>query len=197
MRLEPRHRERQPVGGGRPRDQLAYAIHIEHQPALRADPARVEMLGPQQPRLLADAQHHLDVAVGNVAFAQDADGLEDGDNAGLVVSSQHRAAIGAHDVAFDHQVDLLRWPHGVHVCREEEGRRSRPGAGEPRQDIARLAAHLLPRVVHFHGGTHALENALEAPRDGALATRQAGDPCQLEELVLDARRVDHAGSLWR
>ena len=86
-----------------------------------------------------------------------------------------RGAVGADDVALDHRVDRLRRPHRVHVGREEEGRRPGLVAGEAREEIAGLAADLLPRVVHLDAGAHALENALEPPRDGALAPGQAGD----------------------
>ena len=66
MRLEPRHGEGEPVGHGGPRDELAHAVHVEDEAALRPEPARVEVLGPQEPRLLADAEDHLDVAVGDL-----------------------------------------------------------------------------------------------------------------------------------
>src|SRR5262249_5199436 len=139
----------------------------------------------------------------DIPLTQDPDRLEDGHDAGLVVTSQHGAAVGADDVAVDHEADLLRRSHGVHVGREQEGRRAGLGPGEAREEIAGLAANLLPAVVHFARGAHALEDALEPPGDGPFAACQARDPRQLEELVPDAAwindagRIDHAGSVWR
>ena len=49
MRLEPRHGEGEPVGHGGPRDELAHAVHVEDEAALRPEPARVEVLGSRSP----------------------------------------------------------------------------------------------------------------------------------------------------
>jgi hypothetical protein len=61
MRLEPVDGEGQPVGGGRPGDQLIDAVHVEHQAPARAQPAGVEVLGAEEPRFLADRDDDLEV----------------------------------------------------------------------------------------------------------------------------------------
>ena len=52
-----------PVGGGRARDQLVDAVHVEDQARVAREAAGVEVLGAQQPVLLADREHHLEVPV--------------------------------------------------------------------------------------------------------------------------------------
>src|SRR5215831_8560893 len=179
------------------RDQLAHAVHVENEAAPGFELPRVEVLCPQKAILLADAQDELDVPMGDLALAQDPDGFEDGHDARLVVATQHRGVIRAYDVALEHEADVLGGAHRVHVRGEEERRRSRRSAREASEDVARLPADLLPRIVHLHGGAHALEHALEAAGDGALAAREARDCREVEEVFLDARGLDHAGSVGR
>src|SRR5436853_341418 len=90
VRLEARHGKSEPVGRGSPRDELADAIHVEHEAPASLEAPRVEVLGPEETGLLADAQHQLDIAVRNARLAQDPDGLQDGHDPGLVVTAPPR-----------------------------------------------------------------------------------------------------------
>ena len=188
---EPVNGEREPIGPGGSRDELGHAVHVQHEPPARPQPAGVEVLGPREPGLLADRQHDLDVAVGNTAPAQDPDRLEDRDDPRLVVAAEDAGPVGANEVAVDDGPDGRRGAHRVHVTGEEEGQRPRRAPGKPGEQIARLATHSLARIVGLDGGAHALEDHLEPAGDGALALGQARDAHEIEELVLQALRVDH------
>ena len=181
MRLEPVHDELEMVRRGRAREEIAGGVAVEHEPGAGGEAAHVEVLGAEQPDLLADRERDLDVAVRDRVVAQHAQHLADDRAARLVVAAEDRRAVAADDVAVDDRLHALAGDDGVHVRREQQRRRRR---AVPRTRASRLpgrAADLGAGVVEPDLGPELAQLARQALGDRALLPRMAVDPNQLEE----------------
>ena len=128
-------------------------------------------------------------------LAEHAQRLEDRDETRLVVPAQDRRAVRPDHVAAHDRLHVLARHHRVHVGAEEERRGAGGGPRELREEVPRLAADFLPRVVLLDGCAQPREGLPEALGDPALALGQGVDPDELQELRDEARAIDHGVSL--
>jgi hypothetical protein len=80
------------------------------------------------------------------------------------------------------------------VGAHHDGLGARDGAGEARDDVARVAAHLLARVVNPDLRAHLFAILLDALGHVALLARVAVNLYEFEKKILDALLVNHVAS---
>jgi hypothetical protein len=181
---------RRPLG-----EEEAGVVRVEDDAVLGADARDVQVLRAEQAHLLADGEDGLDGRVRDVLLLQAADGLDDDGAAGLVVAAEHGRAVRADDVALDDRLDALARDDRVHVGGHHDRLGPGDGAGEARDDVARVAAHLLPGVVYLDVGAHLFAVLLDALGHVALVPRVAVNLYEFEQQILDALLVNHVASV--
>ena len=124
--------------------------------------------------------------------SEDPERLEDRGDPRLVVTPEHRGAVGLDDVAAHARRDGLAGHDSVHVGAEEQGRRAGDRAREPGEEVARFAPDLPAGVVLLDAHAHFFEGGGEALGHPPLALGGARDPDHLEKLGDEPRAVDHA-----
>ena len=138
------------------------------------------MLGAEEADLLANRERDLEVAVGNVALADDAQHLADDREAGLVVAAEHGGPVAADGVTLEDGFHPFAGDDGIHVRRQQE-RLDVDRSGHAREEISGGAADLRGGVVEPHLRAEVVELALEPACDRELLSRVAVDAHELEE----------------
>src|SRR5919198_441731 len=192
--FEPVDFELEVVGRGALGEEEAGVVGVEDQPVARAQARGVYVLGAEQADLLADGEDGVDRRVRDVLLLQAADRLDDDGYPRLVVAAEHGRAVGADDVPLDDGLDTSAGDDRVHVGAHHDGLGVGDRAREARDDVAGVAADLLPGVVDLDLRAQLLADPFDALGDLALLARDRVYPDEFEQKVFDALLINHLPS---
>ncbi len=155
------------------------AVGIENEAEVACDVIGGEGLRTLKPDLLHHREDRADRRPGRIGRGEDPHGLECDRDAHLVVGSKHRVALGLDATVANDGDDAAAGLDAVHMCREDQRDRNRPG--ELGNEVAGFRTGLLGGVVETHRAADLDELRGEVRRDRALVGRRTVDADEVEE----------------
>jgi hypothetical protein len=143
-----------------------------------------------QSEFLADSEHDVYWTVRNTPFAQLMKHFADDRTSRLVISAQHRGAVGADYVALYHRFDAFAGNDGVHVRTQQQGRYAFAVPVKVADKISAIAVDFFARTIETASQPGAFQLPYEAHRNVSLAARERIYPDQVQKDFLQPGALD-------